>query len=121
VQDLNKVIENRVKDAIATNCMKLGISKSDVYYGIGGNGMVGPLVAHNPETGEEAVLGFKPLWNLQLGLQSVLLGKEPIVAGLPIPSVFPTMREIEFVVGRLLEELQQMRDNQNTVPRLEVR
>jgi hypothetical protein len=120
LQDLNKLMENRVKNAIAQTCMKRGIAKTEVYYCIGGHGMVGPLVATNPETGEQAVIGFKPLWNLQLGLRSTLIGQEPIIGGLPIPSVFPTADEIEFVVDRLLGELQQMRDKQNTVPKLEV-
>jgi hypothetical protein len=121
MQDLNKVVENRIKDAIATNCMRLGIPKSDVYYGIGGNGAIGPLVATNPETNEQAFMGFQPIWNIQIGLRSVLLKQDPLVGGLPIPSVFPAAQEIEFVVARLLEELQQMRDNQNTVPKLEVK
>lgn len=122
MQDLNKVVEDRVKNAIAKTCMALGISKNDVYYGIGGNGAIGPLVANNSETGEQAFMGFQPIWNLQLGLRSILLGKgqEPLVGGLPIPTVFPSQQEIEFVVARLLEELQKMRDNQNTVPKLEV-
>jgi hypothetical protein len=34
--------------------------------------------------------------------------------------VFPGQAEIEFVVARLLEELQQMRDAQNNVSNLEV-
>jgi hypothetical protein len=120
LQDLNKLVENRVKDAIAQICIKRGIAKTEVYYGIGGHGMIGPLVAKNPATGEQAVIGFKPLWNLQLGLRSTLIGKEPIIGGLPIPSMFPTADEIEFVVDRLLGELQEMRDKQNTVPKLEV-
>jgi hypothetical protein len=99
--------------------MALGIPKGDVYYGIGGFGTVGPLVATNPENGEQAFMGFQPLWNLQIGLRSVLLGQEPIIGGLPIPSIFPTAQEVEFVVARLLEELQQMRDAQNVVPKLE--
>lgn len=119
MQDLTRIIENRVKDAIAKSCMALGIPKGDVYYGIGGFGTVGPLVATNPENGEQAFMGFQPLWNLQIGLRSVLLGQEPIIGGLPIPSIFPTAQEVEFVVARLLEELQQMRDAQNVVPKLE--
>jgi hypothetical protein len=120
LQDLEKVIENRVKDSIAKACMKLGISKSDAYYGIGGNGAVLPLVANDPETGEQAFAGFKPIWNIQVGLRSILLGQEPIVGGLPIPSVFPTQQEIEFVVTMLLTQLQKMRDEQDAVPKLEV-
>lgn len=120
MKDLTKIVENRVKDAIAKACMALGIPKTDVYYGIGGFGAVGPLVATNPETGEQAFIGFKPLWNLQIGLRSVLLGQEPIVGGLPIPSIFPSAVELDFVVARLLEELQQMRDDQNAVPKLEL-
>lgn len=120
MQDLTRIVENRVKDAIAKTCMALGIPKTDVYYCIGGFGAVGPLVATNPETNEQAFMGFQPLWNLQIGLRSVLLGQDPIVGGLPIPTVFPGQAEIEFVVARLLEELQQMRDAQNNVSNLEV-
>lgn len=120
MQNLSKLIENRVKDAIAKASMKLGIDKNEVYYSIGGNGMVGPLVMQNPQTGEQAIAGFKPLWQIQIGIRTVLVGQEPIVGGLPIPSVLPTMPEIEFVVTRLLTEVQQIRDQQNSVPKLEV-
>lgn len=120
MKDLNKIIENRVKDTIAKACLRLGIDKADVYYGIGGFGMVGPIVGQHPQTGEEAILGFKPLWQIQLGLRSPLVGQDPIVGGLPIPSVFPQMSEIEFVVNRLLGELQQIKDGQNQVPKLEI-
>lgn len=120
MQDLTKIVENRVRDAIAKTCMTLGIPKSDVYYGIGGNGQVGPLVAVNPETGEQAFIGFKPIWNLQLGLKSILVGQEPIVGGIPLPTVWPTQQEIEFVVNTLLPQLQQMRDQQNDVSKLEI-
>ena len=120
MQDLNKLVENRVKDAIAKATMKLGIAKSEVYYGVGGFGMVGPLIGRNPDTGQEVIMGFKPIWQIQIGIRTVLVGQEPIVGGLPIPSVLPTMAEIEVAVTRLLSEVQQIRDQQNSVSRLEV-
>jgi len=120
LQDLNKLVENRLRDAIATTCMTLGIPKSDVYYSIGGNGQVGPLVATNPETGEQAFMGFQPMWHIQLGLKSVLVGQDPIVGGLPIPTVWPSQQEIEFLVSTLLGQLQQMRDSQNDLSNLEI-
>ena len=120
MQNLSKLIENRVKDAIAKASMKLGIDKNEVYYGIGGFGMVGPLIAQNPQTGEQAIVGFKPIWQISIGIRTVLVGQEPIVGGLPIPSVLPTMAEIEVAVTRLLSEVQQIRDQQNSVSRLEV-
>ena len=120
MQDLTRIVENRVKDAIAKTSMTLGIPKSDVYYAIGGFGQVGPLVATNPETNEQAFMGFQPMWNLQIGLRSVLLGQDPLIGGLPIPGIFPSQQELEFVVARLLEELQQMRDTQNNVSNLEI-
>ena len=120
MQDLNKLVENRVKDAIAKASMKLGIDKNEVYYGVGGFGMVGPLIGRNPQTGGEVVMGFRPIWQIQIGIRTVLVGQEPIVGGLPIPSVLPTMAEIEVAVTRLLSEVQQIRDQQNSVPKLEV-
>ena len=120
MKDLVKIVENRVKDSIAQTCMKLGIDKSEVYYGIGGFGQVAPLVATDPTNGEQAFMGFKPMWNLQLGLRSTLLGQEPIIGGLPIPGIFPSQAELQFVIDMLLEQLQQMRDAQNEVPKLEV-
>jgi hypothetical protein len=116
LQDLNKLIENRVKDAIAKACLRLGMDKSQVYYGIGGNGMVGPLIAENPQTGEKAVLGMEPIWQISVGVRTGLVGQEPIVGSLPIPSVFPTAAEIDFVVNRLLGELQQIKDQQRALP-----
>ena len=100
--------------------MKLGVDKNEVYYCIGGFGMVGPLIAQNPQTGEQAIVGFKPIWQISIGVRTVLVGQEPIVGGLPIPNVLPTIAEIEIAVTRLLSEVQQMRDQQNSVSRLEV-
>jgi hypothetical protein len=116
LQDLNKLIENRVKDAVAKASIRLGVDKNQVYYGIGGNGMVAPLIAENPQTGEKAILGFEPIWQISLGIRTGLAGQEPIVGSLPIPSVFPTMAEIEFVVNRLMTELQEIKDKQMSLP-----
>ena len=121
MQDLNKLIENRLKDAIAKASLRLGLDKSQVYYGIGGNGMIGPLVGRNPQTGEEAILGFQPIWQISIGIRTGLVGQEPIVGGLPIPNAFPTVAEIEFVVNRLLTELRQIKDQQSAMPKLEVK
>ena len=120
MQDLNKLIENRVKDAIAKASLRLGLDKSQIYYGIGGNGMIGPLMGRNPQTGEEAILGFQPIWQLSLGIRTGLVGQEPVIGSLPIPNVFPTVGEIEFVVNRLLTELRQIKDEQSATPTLEV-
>lgn len=121
MQDLNKLIENRVKDAIAKASLRLGVDKSQVYYGVGGHGMIGPLVGENPQTGEQAIMGFKPLWQISIGIRTGLVGQEPVVGSLPIPSVFPTVAEIEFVINRLLAELRQIKDEQSAIPKLEVR
>jgi hypothetical protein len=120
LKDLAKIMENRVKDSIAQASMKLGIDKSEVYYTVGGLGAVLPLVATNPENGEQAFMGFQPMWTLQLGLRSINLGEDPIIGGLPIPGIFPSQPEIQFAIDMLLEQLQQMRDAQNVIPKLEV-
>lgn len=109
-----------MKDAIAKGCLRLGINKNEAFYCVGGHGMIGPLIGQNPQTGEQAILGFQPIWQISVGLRSTLLGQEPLVGGLPIPSVLPTVAEIEFVVNRLLGEVQQLRDSQNSATKLEV-
>lgn len=109
MKDLSKQVENDVKDSIAQNCLKLGINKDEVYYCVGGHGVIGPQIITNPDTGEQAIIGWAPSWMLAIGLRIALLGKKPVTGSLPVFGVIPTREDIDKVIFRLLGEMDQKR------------
>jgi hypothetical protein len=123
VKDLISIVENRVKDSVAKACMAMGINKNETYYLVGGHGAVGPLIATNQETGEQAIMGFQPLWVIGFGLRNTGIGLEPIVGSRPVVGVFPPATDIEPVVFQLVAEVQELKiqqDRQAMVPQMDL-
>lgn len=110
--DLIRNVENLVKDALARACQAQGIDKSEVGYGVGGQGVIAPQVVRNPETGESVVVGFAPTWQIMVSVRHRLLGSEPVAGSLPVYNVLPTKGEIDPVVSKLLSDVVQIREQQ---------
>lgn len=110
--DLIKRIENDVKDSLAKACQAQGIDKSEVGCVVGGGGVIAPQVIANPETGEKAIVGFAPTWQITVSIRHRLLGHEPVAGSLPVHDVLPTRAMIEPVVMRLLSDVVKIREQQ---------
>lgn len=110
--DLKKRIDNDVRDCLAQACQRLGIDKSEVGVYVGGGGVVAPQVIVNPETGEKAIVGFAPTWQITVSIRHRLIGREPVAGSLPVYDVLPTRAMIEPIVTRLLSDVHGLREKQ---------
>lgn len=104
LQDYGKQVENTVKGFIAEACMSMGINKDEAGFCVGGGGTIGPQMITNPETGEPAIVGFAPTWQVTVGLRNLLLGKDPIIKSLSVFGVLPNDAAFKTVVYRLVSE-----------------
>ena len=117
--DLNRQVENQVKDCLARACQAQGIDKSEVGFAIGGGGAICPQVVRDPETGESGIVGFAPTWQITVSIRSRLVGQAPIAGSIPAHDVLPPPDMIEQIVFRLLNEVHQIREqqfNDNSMP-----
>lgn len=110
--DLNKQVENTVKDALAKACQAQGIDKSEVGVAVGGGGVLAPVMMQNRQTGETVLADFAPTWHITVSIRSRLLGREPIAGSRPVHDVLPTRADVDPVVSKLLSEVYEIREQQ---------
>jgi hypothetical protein len=100
-------VTNVVKDELAKQCTANGVDKSEAGFVVGGGGVIAPVIDNDGK-----LVGFAPAWSVVVSMRSRLIGMSPIAGSLPIYDVLPPDEQLRAVVGRLVRDVADAREQQ---------